>query len=211
MFYEPGMRNHGLPHDPFRSCIVPRPIGWISTLSTEGVVNLAPYSFFNGVSIDPPIVFFAPNSGPDRPNGKDSQVNAEQSGEFVVNIVPYELKEQMQRTAAPVEPRVDEMALVELASLPSRLVKPPRVAGSPIHLECRYLKTVDLPNQAPNGPNAIVLGSVIGIHIDDRVLSDGLVDMGKFRPVARLGYRDYTVVDDVFTIESPGFEPWQPR
>ena len=198
MFYETKDNKHGLPHDPFKSCIVPRPIGWITSMSAEGVVNLAPYSFFNGVSSDPPIVMFS-NTGP----AKDSLVNCEATGEFVVNLATWELREQMNETSAGVGPEVDEFTLAGLEIEPSRLVKPPRVKAAPIHMECRYLQTVDLPTGTPDTRNAIVLGQVIGIHIKDEVLTDGMVDMTKMQPIARLGYMDYTRVDLVFTMNRP--------
>jgi len=198
MFYETKDNSHGLPHDPFKSCIVPRPIGWITTLSRDGVVNLAPYSFFNGVAQNPPMVMFSSN-GPE----KDTLVNCEQTGEFVANLATWELRDQMNETSAQVDPAVDEFTLAELEAVPARLVKPPRVKAAPIHMECLYHQTVELPCDVPGGRNAIVLGRVVGIHIDDAVLTDGLVDMAKLKPIARLGYMDYTRVDLVFTMVRP--------
>lgn len=203
MFYEPSRNDHGLPRDPFKSLIVPRPIGWISTISAAGTVNLAPFSFFNAVAEAPPIVFFAPGGRKrDRPF-KDSRANAEATGEFVVNIVTYELREAMNATSASFPAETDEMAAVGLAPAPSRLVRPPRVAASPVHLECAYLRTIDLPADAPDEPNAMVLGRVVGIHIADTAIRDGYVDVRLFRPVARLGYSQYTVVDRRFSMRFP--------
>jgi len=198
MFYETKDNSHGLPHDPFKSCIVPRPIGWITTLSRDGVVNLAPYSFFNGAALNPPMVMFSSN-GPE----KDTLVNCEQTGEFVANLATWELRDQMNETSAQVDPAVDEFTLAELEAVPARLVKPPRVKAAPIHMECLYHQTVELPCDVPGERNAIVLGRVVGIHIDDAVLTDGLVDMAKLKPIARLGYMDYTRVDLVFTMKRP--------
>ena len=202
MFYETRRNNHGLPHDPFKSCVAPRPIGWITTLDAEGRVNLAPYSFFNGVASDPPMVMFANNAPAERP-AKDSLANCEATGEFVCNIATWDLREAMNRTSAPVPAGTDEMTLAGLEAAPSRLVKPPRVKAAPIHLECLYHQTVELPRNTPGGRNAMVLGRVVGIHIDESVLSDGLVDPGKFKPIARLGYMDYTLVETVFTMHRP--------
>ncbi len=203
MYYEPDREGHGLPRDPFKSLVVPRPIGWISTVSRDGIVNLAPFSFFNGVGTGPAMVMFAAGGGP-RPEGcKDSRRNAEETGEFVVNVVPDALREQMNATSADFPPEIDEFAAAGLETLPSRRVKPPRVAAAPAHLECTWFKTVDLPCNDPQGSNAVIFGEVVGIHIDDSVLTDGFVDMAKFRPVARLGYMDYTVVDNVFTMLRP--------
>ncbi|MBI2587020.1 MAG: flavin reductase family protein, partial [Rhodospirillales bacterium] len=128
---------HGLPHDPFLSCIVPRPIGWVSTVSADGIVNLAPYSFFNGVAVKPPMVMFA-SSGRQAHGPKDSLANIEATGEFVCNLATWELRERMNQTSAPVPPEIDEFALAGLETEPSQLVKPPRVKAAPVHLECRH-------------------------------------------------------------------------
>ncbi|MEE8187701.1 MAG: flavin reductase family protein [Kiloniellales bacterium] len=202
MFYETKENRHGLPRNPFKSCIVPRPIGWISTLGADGVVNLAPYSFFNGVASDPPMVMFASNGSPSIPE-KDTLRNCEATGEFVASLATWDLRDQMNRTSAPVAAEIDEMALAELEQEPARLVKPPRVKAAPIHLECLHHQTIELPCDVPGGRNALVLGRVIGVHIRDEVLTDGLVDMAKIKPIARLGYMDYTRVDLVFTMERP--------
>ncbi len=203
MFYETEGNDHGLPHDPFKSCIVPRPIGWISTLSGAGVVNLAPYSFFNGVASEPPMVMFAGNGLAERPD-KDSVANVEATGEFVANMATWELREEMNRTSAPVATEVDEANLAGLETEPSRLVAPPRVKAAPIHLECLHHQTVELPCARPGGRNALVLGRVVAIHIRDEVLTDGRVDQAKIRSIARLGYTDYTVVETVFAMTRPG-------
>ncbi|MDP2124220.1 MAG: flavin reductase family protein [Parvibaculum sp.] len=197
MFYDATTNDHGLKHDPFKALIVPRPIGWISTVSTAGVLNLAPYSFFNGVSTDPHIVMFA-SAG-----RKDSQRNAEETGQFVCNLASWDQREAMNMSSATVGPEIDEFALAGLETEPSRLVKPPRVKGAPAHFECVWLKTV--PLSARDGRHAydLVLGEVIGIHIDDRFVADGMVDTAAMKPVARLGYHDYSVVDEVFTLKRP--------
>ena len=200
MFYDTLKNDHGLRYNPFKSLAVPRPLGWISTLSKDGVVNLAPYSFFNGVSTNPAVVMFAPGGS----KRKDSLINIEATGEFVVNVATDGQRLEMNATSAEVEAEVDEFALAGLEALPSRLVAPPRVGGAPVHMECTYLQTVTLPSDDPSSPNAMVLGLVVGIHIDDSILTDGMVDMTKFRPLARLGYMDYTVVDNAFTMLRPG-------
>jgi len=206
MFYDTRTGDHGLPHNPFKACVVPRPIGWITTVNEAGVVNLAPYSFFNGVAGDPPIVMFCPGGrkadGP--PDGsKDSLANAERTKEFVCNVVTWDLRDAMNMTSAPAPAGVDESQIAGLEMVPSTLVKPPRVKASPIHMECSYLQTVDLPSDDANARNAVVFGQVIGLHIDESVLTDGLVDMAKLKPIARLGYMDYTRVDEVFAIRRP--------
>jgi flavin reductase (DIM6/NTAB) family NADH-FMN oxidoreductase RutF len=200
MFYDPRIGDHHLPRDPFKSLIVPRPIGWISSVSGDGVVNLAPFSFFNGISTNPAMVMFCPGGAA----RKDTLANVEATGEFVVNVATDGQRLEMNATSAEVAAEVDEFALAGLEALPSRLVAPPRVAGSPVHMECSYFQTVALPADDPSSPNAMVLGLVVGIHIDDAILTDGMVDMAKFRPIARLGYMDYTVVENVFTMLRPG-------
>ena len=196
MFYDAIENRHGLKHDPFKSLVVPRPIGWISSLSSDGVLNLAPYSFFNAVSARPNIVMFS--SG----GRKDSAANVEATGEFVCNMATWDLREAMNESSATVDSAVDEFELAGLQTVPSKLVKPPRVAASPVALECTYLQTVELPPS--NGePNLVVFGQVVGIHIDDDVIVDGMVDVTKFKPVARLGYHDYAVVEDVFSMVRP--------
>ncbi len=201
MFYKTD-GPHGLPHDPFSSCIVPRPIGWISTLSPEGVVNLAPYSFFNGVSYGPPMVMFA-TTGKQPHGAKDSVANAEATGEFVCNMVAWDLREKMNRTSAPAAPEINEFELAGLETEPSELVSPPRVKASPIHLECLYHATLDLPCETEGMRNAICVGRVVGIHIRDEFLTDGMVDIARIKPLARLGYHDYTVAEKVITMPRP--------
>jgi flavin reductase (DIM6/NTAB) family NADH-FMN oxidoreductase RutF len=198
---------HGLKYNPFKALIVPRPIGWISTLNASGRVNLAPFSFFNGVADQPPIVVIG-CVGMHADGGlKDTLVNIEGSGEFVANVVTWALRDQMNQTAAAVSRDTDEMRLAGLTPAPSRIIKTPRVAESPVALECRHIQTVDLPSTRPI-PNRAVFGHVVGIYIDDSIIKDGIIDMGVFRPVARMGYHDYTVVRDVFTItKPPGVDP----
>lgn len=203
MFYDPrDPKGHGLPHDPFKSIIAPRPIGWISTLDTDGNVNLAPYSFFNAVCYPPHIVMFSSSELEDDPR-KHSRRNAEETGEFVCNMVTADLAEAMNLTAAHVASGVDELALAGLTTEPSVTVKAPRVKESPTHLECKYLKTVMLESHQPGSTHGVVFGEVTGIHISDSVLTDGMIDIAKLRPLARLGYRDYTIVDTAFSMPNP--------
>ncbi len=202
MFYRTDVNDHGLPHDPFKACVVPRPIGWISTMSPAGVHNLAPYSFFNGVATAPPMVMFASNGR--QPHGaKDSLANVEETGEFVANLATWDLRDAMNRSSAPLGPDVDEFAFAGLEALPAKLVRPARVAGAPVHLECVHHRTVDLPSNEPEGRNAIVIGQVVGVHIEDGLISDGILDLSRVQPLARLGYFDYTVVNEMFSISRP--------
>ncbi|MGD9920458.1 MAG: flavin reductase family protein, partial [Pseudorhodoplanes sp.] len=201
MFYEVDKDDHGLPYNPYKSCVVPRPIGWISTVSRTGVVNLAPFSQFNSLAHDPPFVMFSGGTRPDGSIAKDSVVNAEQTGEFVVNIATWELRESVNQTSEQFPEHVDEMEHVGLEKLPSRLVKPPRVSASPIHLECKYHMTIVLPANATDTIQHVVIGRVVGVHIRDDVIVDGKVDIVKVRPLARMGYLDYTTVDYVFEMD----------
>jgi flavin reductase (DIM6/NTAB) family NADH-FMN oxidoreductase RutF len=196
MFYDTASNAHGLRHDPIKAIVAPRPIGWISTISREGVVNLAPYSFFNLVSENPPFVMFS-SSG-----RKHSQRNAEETGEFVCSLATFPLRDQMNATSAPVGPEVDEFELAGLAAAASHLVKPPRVAASPAALECRYWKTVSPPTRSRE-PYGLVIGEVVGVYIEDKFLVSGSLDTVAMQPIARMGYHDYAVVDGKFVMNRP--------
>jgi flavin reductase (DIM6/NTAB) family NADH-FMN oxidoreductase RutF len=199
MYYDPRREKHGLRHSPVTALVVPRPIGWISTISPAGIVNLAPYSFFNLISGYPPWVIFA--SAP----RKHSQMNAEASGEFVFNLATWDLREQMNASSAEFPDGISEPETVGLKMMPSRAVKPPRVAASPVAIECKYYKTVELiGSDGKANRSSLVIGEVVGIYIDDAVIVDGMVDITRMRPIARLGYMDYCVVDEFFTMPRPG-------
>ncbi len=201
MFYEADANDHGLPYNPIKACVVPRPIGWISTVSEAGAVNLAPFSFFNLLSYDPAYVTFSAGGHTDDGGVKDSVVNAEATGEFVYNMATWAHRLQMNETALITARGTDEMASAGLDGLASRMVRPPRVKGSPIHFECVHHQTVVLPGRSPEKSHHLVIGRVVGIHIDDAALTaDGLIDVLKIRPIARLGYMDYTSVDSVFSM-----------
>lgn len=197
MFYEPS-KGHGLPHDPSKAIVVPRPIGWISTLSGAGEINLAPYSFFNAVSTRPFIVWFSSEGE------KDSATFAQETGEFVANLVSRDLAEKMNRTSVNAPRGVNEFVYADLAMAPSRLVAPPRVAAAPAALECRVTE-VFRPRGLDGTPTSavVVAGEVVGVHIDDAFLKDGLFDITKAGNVARLGYMDYASVDEVFSMRRP--------
>jgi flavin reductase (DIM6/NTAB) family NADH-FMN oxidoreductase RutF len=205
MFYEPDKDDHGLRYNPYKSIVVPRPIGWISTISTEGIANLAPYSQFNNLAYDPPYVMFSAASFPETGRRKDSAKNAADTGEFVVNMATYELREAVNITSRFVPPEVDEAALAGLEMIPSRLVKAPRVKASPVHLECKFHSSLALPARVRDQVHHLVIGRVVGVHIRDDVLTpEGKLDVAKIRPLARLGYFDYTYVDKVFTMRPDG-------
>ncbi|MCX5807476.1 MAG: flavin reductase family protein [Proteobacteria bacterium] len=204
MYYDPDKNNHGLPHNPFKSCVVPRPIGWISTISPDGFHNLAPYSQFQNLTFDPPYVMFAANQNT-RGTRKDSAINAEQTGDFVYNMATYELREAVNRSAAEVPPEIDEFEIAGLTKVPSVMVKPCRVAESPVQFECRYYQTIRLPGNGLMGSVDIIIGRVVLIHIKDNAITpDGRIDILKIRPLARLGYYDYTTVDSIFEMVIPG-------
>ncbi len=200
MFYETAKNDHGLARPPFKSCAVPRVIGWLSTRSIDGVDNLAPYSQFTNLTFDPPCVLVSINRRPDGQR-KDTAVNIEATGDFVYNIVPYDLREAMNVTAAPFPPDVDEFERAGLHKAECNLVKACRVAESPVNMECKYVQTLVLPGDCRTGTVDVIIGKVVGIHIADEVIRpDGKIDMEKIRPLARMGYSDYTCVEHVFEI-----------
>lgn len=202
MYYETDKNDHGLPYNPLKACVVPRPIGWLTTISAAGVVNLAPFSFFNLLSYDPPFVLFSAGGHEEDGGKKDSVMNVEATGEFVYNMATWAQREQMNRTALIVERGFDEMAATGLEPLPSRLVRPPRVRGSPVQFECRRHEIIVLPRGKPSSEHHLVIGRVVAVHIDDAVLTaDGRIDVLKMRPIARLGYKDYTSIESVFQME----------
>ena len=198
MFYEPRKKNHGLPHDPYTAIVGPRPIGWITSVSRRGEINLAPYSFFNSVSSDPPMVMFASDGR------KDTLEFVEETKEFVCNLAVWDLRDQMKETSWTHRRGVNEMVAAGLEPMPSTMVKPPRVKASPCALECKWLQTVRLIDIDGNpAARFIVFGQVIGIHIDERFINDGLLDTGAMKPIARAGYQEYfvTTSENRFFIE----------
>lgn len=205
MFYRPS-EGHGLPHDPFKALVVPRPIGWISSLDAEGRANLAPYSFFNGCGDNPPLVMFAQTGRKSRPEPiKDTIANVRATGEFACNVVSEALAEKMNLTSGTYPPEVDEFALAGLTPAPGVAVSVPHVAEAPAVLECRVVRILDdLPSHAEHMFNVMVIGEVVGVHIRDEILREGRVDYTAFRPVARLGYMDYTTVREVWEMQRPG-------
>lgn len=206
MFYEPKKKNHGLPRNPFNSLIIPRPIGWISTVDDAGIFNLAPYSFFNAVCYSPPTVMFSAGVGAASDRTKDSVRNIESSGEFVCNLATWETREEMNQSSATLPPEQDEIALNGLTPLSCNLVATPRIGEAPVNLECRHIKTVEIPGWNPNDVYKVVFGEVVGIHIADEFITDeGLVDVARMMPIGRLGYNDYTRIDadSLFTLVRP--------
>jgi len=199
MFYKP-QDGHGLPHNPFNAIVTPRPIGWISSRDTDGNDNLAPYSFFNAVAYVPPqVMFSSTGQKPDREGTKDSVSNIRDTGVFCVNIVEYAMRDAMNASSATVNKNIDEFARAKLEKTPCETIDCARVSGTPAALECKLTQILQLPGTA----NFAVFGEVTGIHMRDDCLSDGLFDITRFHPLARLGYRDYTRVTDIFSLSRP--------
>ena len=197
MFYDAIRNDHGFEYDPFKALVAPRPIGWISSLSIDGIANLAPYSYFNAMSQDPHYVVFG--SGP----RKDSLRNIEAMGEFAVNLATWDLREQMNLTSAQVGSHVDEFELAGLTKAICRLIKPPRVAESPACLECKLFRIVELPDDEGRVSNWMTIGRVIGIHIDDRFIENGRVNTAAMKPIARMGYSEYATVEQAWRMRRP--------
>ncbi len=192
MFYRPS-EGHGLPHNPFNAIITPRPIGWISTRGKDGRNNLAPYSFFNGVSYEPPQVMFASTGY------KDSQRNIEDTGVFCVNVVEYAMRDAMNASSASFASDIDEFERSGLASRQCETVDCARVADAPAALECRMTQIIQIKGKA----NSIIIGEVTGVYLRDDAIVDGRFDVSTFRPLSRLGYRDYSIVDNIFELARP--------
>lgn len=198
MFYETKKKDHGLPYNPFKAIVAPRPIGWISTLSGEGVPNLAPYSFFNGISDSPEMVMFASDGW------KDSANNIKETGEFVCNYASYSMLDEMNASSAPVPNDINEFDLAQIETAPSNLVAVPRVKKSPACLECKLNQFVELnPISGEKSDYLLVIGEVVGVHIDEDYLTDGRFDVQKADPYTRLGYKDYGRLGELFSLERP--------
>jgi flavin reductase (DIM6/NTAB) family NADH-FMN oxidoreductase RutF len=200
IFYEPESRDRDLlPHDPFKSLVAPRPIGWISTADAEGRVNLAPYSFFNAIAEGPSMLAFS-SHGP-----KDSSTFAGEMREFVWNLVTWELREQMNETSAPLPRGLSEFERANLEMAPSRLVKPPRVAASPCSMECKVVHHIELRDLDGNTfGQHLVIGQVVGVHLDERAICGSGIDTAALAPIARCGGpADYTIVERIFQMRRP--------
>lgn len=198
MFYQPGTSHHGLPHNPLKAIVAPRPIGWISSLSAEGVANLAPYSFFNMICEAPPLVMFS-SSG-----RKDSVANIEATGEFVCNLATLDLIDAVNLTSAPAPADVSEFDLAGLAPAASRIVRPPRVAAVKAALECVYIETIRPRGRAGIAADQyMVIGEVVGVHIADEAIVDGRFDTAGVRALARCGYLDYAAAEHLVERQRP--------
>ena len=204
MFFEParGMRPSPLKHNPLNALICPRPIAWVSTVSGEGIVNLAPFSYFNAVSAEPPCVMFAPNAAA-ADHVKDTYRNLGDVPEFVINLVSMELAEPMNATSAAFPYDVDEFSECGLEASASEIVRPPRVRRSKAALECTVFEKIDLPKGPDGRQSHVVIGEVVGIHIDDDLIVDGIVDEARLDPLARLGAFNYAGLGGIFELRRP--------
>lgn len=199
MFYQP-KDGHPLPHNPFSAIVSPRPIGWISSRGKDGVDNLAPYSFFNATAYVPPQVMFASTSQkPGRHLGKDSVANIDETGVFCINIVEYAMRDAMNATSASNPPGEDEFSFADIARIECKTIACSRVANAPAALECKVTQIIQLAGDH----NLMVMGEVTGVHLRDDCVIDGIYDVTKSQPLARLGYRDYIHVKDVFSLKRP--------
>lgn len=199
MFYRPEERPLDLlPHDPFKAIVAPRPIGWITSVNAAGAVNLAPYSFFNAVGSRPPMVMFSSEGM------KDTAAFVAETMEFVCNLATFDLRHAMNATSAPLPRGTSEFAAAGLTPAPSRLVRPPRVAEAPVALECKAVEVKALTDVdgRPMG-NHMVIGQVVGVHVDEAFVVDGMFDMTRARTIARCGYKDYAVVTELFALDRP--------
>ena len=203
MYFTPGTHKEaGLSFSPIKALISPRPIGWISSRGKDGSLNLAPYSYFNAISETPPMVIFS-SAPSNNSRHKDSLRNVIETEEFVVNIVSSELADAMNITSSNLSYGESEFAAAKLKIANCQTVSVPRVAASPAALECKLWKVIELPKPHNSGAGVMVIGTITGIHIDDRVIKDGKVDVTAFQPLARLGYMDYARITTVFSMERP--------
>ncbi|QDL91258.1 flavin reductase family protein [Paroceanicella profunda] len=204
MHYAPASEACPLPFSPFKACTVPRPIGWLSTVSADGRANLAPYSQWQNLTFDPPMVMFAANLYADG-RRKDTVLNAEETGWFVWNMATYDLREAVNRSAEDLPRGVDEFERAGVTKAACVDAPGPRVAESPCHFECRYMQTHRLEGRSALGTVDVVYGEVMRIHVADRVITpDGKIDIPAIRPLARMGYYDYTSVTETFEMRIPG-------
>lgn len=197
MFYSTLNNNHNLKYNPFKSCIVPRPIGWISSLNKDKKVNIAPFSYFNAVADIPPTIMFASSF---KENGahKDTLVNILEHKEFVVNIASYDSRELLNLSSLELPYEVSEAEHFNIDLEPSYLISTPRIKEAKIALECEFIKNVEL-----DASSIITFGKVIGVYIEDHILTEGKIDIAKLKPIARLGYDEYALIDNIFKMKRP--------
>lgn len=199
MFYEP-KNGFDLPHNPFNAIVTPRPIGWISTRDGDGIDNLAPYSFFNAIAYFPPqVMFSSTGTKADRDNTKDSVANIRATGEFCVNIVQYDMRDAMNASSQTLAAGQSEFDHAGLTRVDCQTINCARVAGVPAALECKMTQIITLAGES----NTMIIGEVTGVYMRDDCIIDGVFDITRYKPLTRLGYRDYAVINDVFALQRP--------
>jgi len=201
LFYEP-INGYPFDENPFSALVFPRPIGWISTISKNGIANLAPYSFFNAIAYEPPQVMFSATGFHSHGGLKDSIENVLLNNEFVVNLATKKLKTQVNQTSIDAPHGIDEFNVFKLQKRKSRIVGPPTIAESPVNLECRLFKKIDLKTKVKN-QNIMIIGEVVGIHIDDKFIKNNKINSLAMRAISRMGYAEYSEVESRFLMERP--------
>ena len=201
MFYEVTDKNDWLIH--FKSLIVPRPIGWISTKNNEGKINLAPYSFFNAIATIPPMVVIGPGGYSKSGNNKDTLLNIKNNPEFVCNFVNWDVKDIMNETSYSFDNNESEIEKLSIEIEDSNLVSIPRVKLSPAHFECTLFKIIDLPSDSKGNPNHLIIGNIIGINVSDKIIKNDRVDIGELKPISRMGYDEYALINTIFSMKRP--------
>ena len=201
MFYEVTEKNDWLTH--FKSLIVPRPIGWISSKNNDGQINLAPYSFFNAIATIPPMVVIGPGGYSKSGNNKDTLLNIKNNPEFVCNFVSWDVKDIMNESSYSFDNNESEIEKLNIETENSTMVSIPRVKLSPAHFECTLFKIIDLPSDSKGNPNHLIIGNIVGINISDKIIKNDRIDIGELKPISRMGYDDYALINTIFSMKRP--------
>ena len=201
MFYEVTDKNDWLTH--FKSLIVPRPIGWISSKNNNGQINLAPYSFFNAIATIPPMVLIGPGGYSKSGNNKDTLLNIKNNPEFVCNFVSWDVKDIMNESSYSFDNNESEVEKLNIETEDSNMVSIPRVKLSPAHFECTLFKIIDLPSDSRGNPNHLIIGNIIGINISDKIIKNDRIDIGELKPISRMGYDEYALINTIFSMKRP--------
>ena len=201
MFYEVTDKNDWLTH--FKSLIVPRPIGWISSKNNNGQINLAPYSFFNAIATNPPMVVIGPGGYSKSGNNKDTLLNIKNNPEFVCNFVSWDVKDIMNESSYSFDNNESEVEKLNIETEDSNMVSIPRVKLSPAHFECTLFKIIDLPSDSRGNPNHLIIGNIIGINISDKIIKNDRIDIGELKPISRMGYDEYALINTILSMKSP--------
>ncbi|MBU93584.1 MAG: flavin reductase [Chloroflexi bacterium] len=201
MFYQVTDKNDWLTH--FKSLIVPRPIGWISSKNNEGQINLAPYSFFNAIATIPPMVVIGPGGYSKSGNNKDTLLNIKNNPEFVCNFVSWDVKDIMNESSYSFDNNESEIEKLNIETEDSTMVSIPRVKLSPAHFECTLFKIIDLPSDSKGNPNHLIIGNIIGINVSDKIIKNNRIDIGELKPISRMGYDEYALINTIFSMKRP--------